>query len=83
MAAAIRDEGGDMSHIIEGVTIETFPDAVKHGHIQPGQRFSILIEEKSLSGVPSLVEIAARMRATAEARGMTTEIFDRIIADKK
>jgi hypothetical protein len=72
-----------MSMIIEDVTIETFPDAIRRGQIQPGQRFSIVIgSASSEKRGTTLAEIAAGMRATAAARGLTTEIFDRLIAEK-
>ncbi len=69
-----------MAKILEGVTLETLPKAIEQGNIQPGQRFSIVLDEGPQPGRPKLADIAARMRATATARGMTTEIFDSILA---
>ncbi len=63
-----------MSKLLEGITIETFSEIV-----QPGQRFSIMLDEER-TAQPKLAEIAAKMRATAAAQGMATEIFDDIIA---
>jgi hypothetical protein len=68
-----------MSKLLEGITIETFSEIVQQGQIQPGQRFSIMLDEER-TAQPKLAEIAAKMRATAAAQGMTTEIFDDIIA---
>jgi len=69
-----------MSTVLEGVTIETFSEAVQQGKIQPGQRFDIILESDRPLKRPKLAEIAAKMRETAAARGMTTEIFDSILA---
>ncbi len=69
-----------MSKVLEGVTIETFPEVVRQSRIRPGQRFAIVLEGEPEPQRPSLAEIAAKMRATAAARGMTTEIFDAILA---
>jgi hypothetical protein len=71
-----------MSNMLEGVTIETFPEVVRQSRIQPGQRFAIVLEEGSKPHQPSLADIAAAMRATAAARGMTTDVFDTILAQK-
>ena len=68
-----------MSKILEGITLETFPEVVRQGEIRPGQRFAIVLEGGATPR-PSLTDIAARMRETAVARGMTTEVFDAIIA---
>jgi hypothetical protein len=69
-----------MSKVLEGVTIETFAEIVRRGHIRPGQRFAILLDAEREPRQPALAEIADRMRATAASRGMTTEIFDALIA---
>jgi len=77
-----------MSKVLEGVTIETFSEAIERGEIKPGQRFAIVLDnddpeqEGQRSRRPKLAEIAAKMRATAAARGMTTEIFDALLAQK-
>ena len=70
-----------MGKVLEGLTIESFSEAVRRGQIRPGQRFSVVLDEEARSARPGLTEIASRMRAIAAARGMTTEIFDRIIAE--
>lgn len=69
-----------MTKILEGVTLETLRDAIEQGQIQPGQRFSIVVEDGQPPPRPKLADIAACMRATAAARGLTTEIFDALIA---
>ena len=66
--------------VLEGVTIETLPDAIRQGNIQPGQRFSIVLDAPPER--PKLADIAAKMRKTAVARGLTTEIFDAILAQR-
>ena len=68
-----------MSKILEGVTIETLAEAIKRADIKPGQPFSIVVDDQPPSR-PRLADIAARMRATAASRGLTTEIFDAILA---
>jgi hypothetical protein len=67
-----------MNKVLEGVTIESFTQAVRRGRIKPGQRFSIVLDGERPQ--PTLAEIAEKMRATAAARGMTTEIFDALLA---
>ena len=69
-----------MTKVLEDVTIETFPEAIRQGKIQPGQRFAIVLEGEPEPRRPKLADIAAKMRATAAARGMTTEVFDAILA---
>jgi hypothetical protein len=68
-----------MSKVIEDVTIETLSEAIRQGNIQPGQRFSILLDAPAAKRT-KLADIAANMRRTAAARGLTTEIFDEILA---
>lgn len=67
--------------VLEGVTIETLPDAIRRGNIQPGQKFSIVLDVPPPER-PKLADIAAKMRKTAAARGLTTEIFDAILAQR-
>ena len=57
-----------MSKLLEGVTIETFPKVARQSRIRPEQ--------------PKLAEIATTMGVTAAERGMTTEVFDAILARK-
>lgn len=71
-----------MSKVLEGVTIETFPEVARQSQIRPGQPFAIVLGDEGEPRRPSLAEIAATMRATAAARGMTTEVFDVILARK-
>jgi hypothetical protein len=74
---AVRKDA--VSKVLEGVTIETFGQVVREANIRPGQRFSIVLDG-ARPARPKLADIAAKMRATAEASGLTTEIFDTIIA---
>ena len=69
-----------MSKVLENVTIETFPEAARKADIKPGQRFSIVLDDDGQPPRQSLADIARRMRATADARGLTTEVFDTILA---
>ncbi len=69
-----------MTKILDNVTIETFSDAVRQGNIQPGQRFAIILDAEP--NRPKLADIAQRMRKTAAAQGLTTEIFDAILAQE-
>jgi hypothetical protein len=68
-----------MAKTLEGVTLDTVSDALRKEGIRPGQRFSITVDASSETQL-SFAEIAERMRATAVARGLTTEIFDTLIA---
>jgi hypothetical protein len=68
-----------MAKTLEGMTLDTVLEALRAQGIRPGQRFSIIVDEASAAR-PTLTEIADRMRATAVSRGMTTDIFDKLIA---
>jgi len=68
-----------MAKILEAMTLDTVSDALRKAGIRPGQRFSITVDESTPPRL-KLRDIAQRMRATAVARGMTTEIFDTLIA---
>ena len=72
-----------MDALIRDVTLETVDTAiaVKTG-IKPGEHFSIVVVDEAHPR-PSFSEIAATMRATAVARGMTDEIFDSIMNDQE
>ena len=70
-----------MTKILEDLTIESFSEAVRRGQIRPDQRFSVVFDDEPRQPRPKLAEIAIRMRTAAAERGMTTEIFDRIIAE--
>jgi hypothetical protein len=67
-----------MAKTLEGMTLDTVSEALRKEGIRPGQRFSITVDA-SQSVQPSLVDIAEKMRATAVSRGLTTEIFDKLI----
>jgi hypothetical protein len=54
----------------------------RQSHIQPVQRFAFVFADGLEPHRPSLADIAATMRATAAARGVTTEVFDAILAQK-
>lgn len=56
-------------------------EVARQSRIRPGQCFAIVLENKAEVRRPKLSEIAETMRATAAARGMTTEIFDAILAN--
>ncbi|HEX4111081.1 MAG TPA: hypothetical protein VH020_00960 [Stellaceae bacterium] len=68
-----------MAKTLEGMTLDTVSDALRKEGIRPGQRFSITVADSSETQT-SFAEIAERMRATAMAQGLTTEIFDTLIA---
>ncbi|HLY56203.1 MAG TPA: hypothetical protein VKS60_11645 [Stellaceae bacterium] len=69
-----------MNKILKNVTIETFTEAARKANIQPGQRFSIVLEDSSRAPRQRLADIASKMRATVVARGLTTEVFDALLA---
>lgn len=71
-----------MAKTLEGITLDTVTDALRKEGIRPGQRFRITVDASN-APQPKLADIAKRMRATAVSRGMTTEIFDRLIAQSE
>jgi hypothetical protein len=69
-----------METIIRDVTLDTVNQAIQSkAGIKPGENFSIVVVD-STQPRPRLADIAARMRATAAAKGLTQEIFDRIMS---
>jgi hypothetical protein len=68
-----------MAKTLEGMTLDKVTDGLRKEGIRPGQRFRITFDESNAPR-PRLAETAKQMRATAVSRGMTTEIFDRLIA---
>jgi hypothetical protein len=68
-----------MAKTLEGITLDTVLDALREQGIQAGQRFSITVDQSTATR-PSLTEIAAKMQAAAATRGLTSEIFDKLIA---
>jgi hypothetical protein len=66
------------SEVIETTAGEAAAELARRG-IDPTKRVTIMIDGEQGSAPPGLSVIAARMRATAAARGLTTEIFDRLL----
>ena len=50
--------------------------------VSPDERVTVVIhsDERARPDRPKLADIATRMRATAAARGLTTEVFDALLA---
>jgi hypothetical protein len=67
-----------MTKLLKDVTLETLPDRLRASGVKPGQRFSIVLDPAPAP--QTLAALATRMRATAASRGMTTEIFDALLA---
>jgi hypothetical protein len=71
------------NEIIETTAGEVAAELARRG-VSPSERVKVEIAPgKGDQGRRKLSEIAARMRATAAARGLTTEIFDAILAQSK
>lgn len=68
-----------MVKTLEGMTLDTVLEALREQGIRPGERFSITVNQSTATR-PSLTEIAEKMRTTAASRGLTTEIFDKLVA---
>ena len=66
------------NEVIETTAGEAAAELARRG-IHPTKRVKIMIDGEQGSARPGLSDIAARMRATAAARGLTTEIFDRLL----
>ncbi len=64
--------------VIETTAGEAAAELARRG-VRPDERVTIVLE-KDRRARPSLAVIAARMRATAVAKGLTTEVFDALIA---
>jgi precorrin-4 methylase len=70
------------NQVIETTAGEIAAELARRG-IRPDAPVTVTIDaeaETSSSKRPTLAEIAARMRATAAAQGLTTEIFDALLA---
>jgi len=63
--------------VIETTAGEAASELARRG-VRPEQRVTIMLDERWVR--PRLAVIAARMRATAAAKGLTTEVFDSLIA---
>ena len=69
-----------MDTIIRGVTLETVKQAIQSkAGIKPGESFSIVVVDAA-EPRPHLADIAARIRSTAAAKGLTEEIFERVMS---
>jgi hypothetical protein len=64
--------------VIETTAGEAAAELIRRG-VRPEQRVTIVLKEKRFER-PRLAVVAARMRATAAAKGLATEVFDDIIA---
>ena len=79
MNQSLKERGTNMDMLIRDVTLETVNQAIaSSAGIKPGEHFDVLVVDIAQSR-PRLADIAARMRATAAARGLTEEIFDSIM----
>jgi len=70
------------TEVIETTAGEVAAELARRG-VKPGERVTVTVQsEADTNARPSLVELANRMRETAAARGLTTEIFDSILAQR-
>ena len=70
------------SGTIETTAGEVAAELARRG-VKPEERIVVSFESTAAASTrPKLAEIAARMRKTAVARGLTTEIFDEILAQR-
>ena len=67
--------------VIETTAGEVAAELARRG-VKPNERVTVTVEAKATATRPGLAEIAARMRKTAEARGLTTETFDKLLAQR-
>jgi hypothetical protein len=71
------------NEVIETTAGEVAAELARRG-VSPDERVKVEIAPgKGDQARRKLSDIAARMRATAAARGLTTEIFDAILAQPK
>jgi hypothetical protein len=67
---------------IETTAGEVAAELARRG-VKPDERIVVSFEATAAASArPKLAEIAARMRQTAVARGLTTEVFDDILAQR-
>ena len=66
---------------IETTAAQAAAELARRG-VKPSARIRITVDagEEPVRLRPGLADIAARMRQTAAARGLTTEIFDALLA---
>ena len=70
------------TEVIETTAGEVAAEVARRG-IRPDERVTVSFEATAAASArPKLSEIAARMRKTAAARGLTTEIFDSLLAQR-
>jgi|SwirhisoilCB3_FD_contig_31_15360577_length_366_multi_3_in_0_out_0_1 hypothetical protein len=68
--------------VIETTAGEVAAELARRG-VKPNERVTVTLEAQTASRErSSLAEIAARMRETAAARGLTTEAFDKLLAQR-
>ena len=68
--------------VIETTAGEVAAELTRRG-VKPDERVTVTVETGAAAAArPSLAEIAARMRKTAAARGLTTEIFESPLAQR-
>ena len=68
--------------VIETTAGEVAAELARRG-VKPNERVTVTLGAQTASRErSSLAEIAARMRETAAARGLTTEAFDKLLAQR-
>jgi hypothetical protein len=69
------------TEVIETTAGEVAAELARRG-VKPDERVTVTVEGQATTTRPGLAEIAARMRKTAAASGLTTEIFDSLLAQR-
>ena len=65
-----------MGQVVTGVTIETFPSAVRRAGLKPGQRFSLVVEtddEMRSRAFDEVAVVAERVSARVAADGLSED----------
>lgn len=72
----IKEKASEMGRVVTGVTIETFPLAVRRAGLKPGQRFSLVVEtdeEIRTRAFDEVAAIAERVSARVAADGLNED----------
>ncbi|WP_044562782.1 hypothetical protein [Azospirillum sp. B4] len=74
-----------MERVVTGVTLQTFPQAVRRTGLRPGQRFTITVEDAPTdkkSALAKMHEISTAVSARTAAEGLTEEDIMRLLEEE-